>query len=162
METQAGLLHLQEPCVQRICWITEDTLEFLAFKHIDVDCTGPNEKQQRDVVAQIVICTSVTGSVTALCVKQSLETKQEHQELGTRIQDAPSFLGGDFFCPVWLQTAWGYNFCFLAVECPRFRRRQVKWQTCFGRLAWCIFLGILRNGSNPLHGQKLAKHCTIS
>lgn len=106
-------------------------MEFLAFKHIDVDCTGPNEKQQRDVVAQIVICTSVTGSVTALCVKRSLETKQEHQELGTRIQDAPSFLGGDFFCPVLATDCLGLQLLLFSCGVPQVQKKTGKMANLF-------------------------------
>lgn len=40
-ETKTGLLHLQERCIQRrICQITEDTLEFLSFLYMSVECTG--------------------------------------------------------------------------------------------------------------------------
>lgn len=131
METQAGLLRLQEPCVQRICWITEDTLEFLAFKHIDVDCTGPNEKQQRDVVAQIVICTSVTGSVTALCVKQSLETKQEHQELGPESRMLPPSSEMNFCCPVLATDCLGLQLLLFSCGVPQVQKKTGKMANLF-------------------------------
>lgn len=87
--------------------------------HINIDCTGPKEKQRRHVVAQIVICKSVTGSVTAFCVKQSLETKQEHQELGPESRMLPPSSEVNFFCPALATDCLGLQLLLFSCGVPQ-------------------------------------------
>lgn len=91
-EAKKDLLRLQECCMQRICWITEDT-EFLRFTYMITLVQIQNNKSTWLHKSPPVICKSVTGSVTVLyCL-----WRKSRRSMRFKDQDGPSFLWRELF-----------------------------------------------------------------